>query len=117
MLFVVSGKELSSLIVDGSYNIESLKEYEEWKDANYSLHRKYIRSRVEGSLQVVCDDRLGINSTELLEMLEANTQNDLLMCTLWINNESRARTVECYYEVNTEHRPSTDLVTINIQER
>lgn len=73
-LFKMGEYDLTEHIVVPTYKVNDLPEYEEWKDANYTVHREIARVKAQGSFTV----RFSSVSEyeEFLQTVENNTSTD-----------------------------------------
>lgn len=48
-LFKVGNTDLTNKIINGSYSVNNIPEYNEWKDGAGVTHKDFVRDRVEGN--------------------------------------------------------------------
>ena len=118
MLVLIGAADLTGKIENDTYAVEAEDSFIEWEDGNKRKHRVYIRNKVKGSFNVICDARLGMNSEDFFSLLEENSENHILMLTCWINNKAEYRTVNAYVNIKTKkHTDTTDIFTVELEER
>lgn len=118
MLAMIGVTDLTPNIEDNSYAIESEDEFIEWEDGNHVKHRAYIRNRVKGTFNIICSERLGMNSAEFLSLVKQNMENNILMITCWINNKAEYMTLNAYVKITTKkHTDTTDVFAVELEER
>lgn len=118
MLVLVGSTDLTNKIEDNSYAVEGEDVFIEWEDGNNQKHRVYVRNRVKGAFNVICDSRLGMNSAEFLNLIRENTENNVLLITCWVNNKAEYRTLSAYVKITTKkHTDTTDIFQVELEER
>lgn len=118
MLVLIGSTDLTKKIEDNSYDVEVEDSFIEWEDGNKRKHRVYVKSRAKGTFNVICDARLGMNSTEFFDLIRENTENNILMITCWINNKAEYRTLNAYAKITTKkHTDTTDIFQVELEER
>lgn len=55
-LFKVNNTDMTGHVVQNTYKINNLPVYKEYTDANGMTHKRYIRNRFKGSMQMVFSD-------------------------------------------------------------
>lgn len=55
-LFKVNNTDVTGHVVQNTYKVNNLPVYKEYTDANGVTHKRYIRSRFKGTLQMVFSD-------------------------------------------------------------
>ena len=73
-LFKMGAYDLTEHIVVPTYKVNEQPAYEEWKDANYTIHREITRTKVQGSFTVQFSSL--IEFEEFLNAYESNTVQD-----------------------------------------
>lgn len=73
-LFKMGAYDLTEHIVVPTYKVNDLPEYEEWKDANYTIHREIVRTKIQGSFTVKFSSLSEYE--EFLQAVENNTVDD-----------------------------------------
>ncbi|MBE5852258.1 MAG: hypothetical protein E7299_04800 [Lachnospiraceae bacterium] len=118
MLVMIGSTDLTSKIENNSYVMEAEDSFLEWEDGNKQKHRVYVKSKVKGSFNVICDARLGMSSVEFLELIKENTQNNVLLITCWITNKAEYRTLNAYAKIITKkHTDTMDIFGVEVEER
>lgn len=118
MLAKIGTIDLTKKIEDKTYVMESEDEYIEWQDGNNRKHRVYVRGRVKGSFNVICDSRLGMDANEFLALVDKHTENRVLTITCWVNNKAELQTLSAYVNITTKtHNDTTDIFIVEVEER
>ena len=91
MLAKIGNIDITELINESSYKVESSETYESWKDGNYHEHRRYIREQVSGSFDVVLGEVRGTTLEEFRALVDANSVNHLLTILVHVNNTEIGR--------------------------
>lgn len=118
MLVMIGSTDLTSKIENNSYVMEAEDSFLEWEDGNKQKHRVYVKSKVKGSFNVICDARLGMNSSEFMELIKKNTINNVLLLTCLVTNKTEYRTLEAYVKITTKkHTDTTDIFGVEVEER
>lgn len=119
MQFSIGGIDLTKYIVDETYDVNMEYDFQEWKDSNSFLHRKYERSRIKGAMQIVCSEKSGMSPGEFLDIVHRNTKNDMtMMCRCYVVNIAQERVTTAYYTITQVlHRDNVDIFNLEIMER
>ena len=96
-LLIVYGQDMSEFIDHKNYNVNSEPVYEEWTDANYTLHRDKVRTRVEGSFSIGFTRAADFERfCRLLEMAKNNDETYKIM--LYVNDINRIIPVSVFID-------------------
>lgn len=118
MLVMIGSTDLTDNIEDGSYEVESEDVFIEWEDGNNKKHRIYVRERVKGKFNIICNKRLGMDSSSFLELIKENTENNVLLVTCWVNNKAEHQSISTYVKIITKkHTDTTDIFQLELEER
>lgn len=118
MLAKIGSIDLTKIIENNTYVMEAEDEYLEWQDGYNKNHRVYVRDRVKGSFNVICDSKLGMDSGSFLKVLGEHTKNKVLTITCWVSNKAKLQTLSAYVKINTKlHTDTTDIFVIELEER
>lgn len=86
-LFKMGVYDLTEHIVVPTYKVNEQPEYEEWKDANYTVHREIVRTKVKGSFSVVFSSLSEYE--EFLQAVEDHTIEDgSTQVTVYLHNKA-----------------------------
>lgn len=101
-LFKMGAYDLTEHIVVPTYKVNEQPEYEEWKDANYTLHREIVRTKVQGSFTVQFSSP---NEYEdFLRILDNNTLTDgSTHASVYVHNkahDNQGMVKDCYVFVD-----------------
>lgn len=97
-LFKMGAYDLTEHIVVPTYKVNEQPEYEEWKDANYTVHREIVRTKVQGDFTVNFSSVSEYE--EFLQAVEDNTVEDgSTHATVYLHNKAhddQGITKTCY---------------------
>lgn len=121
---VINGVDYTPFIVEGSYKINTVEQYESWKDANMVEHRVVVTSKIKGSVQILCSEEGNWPEvSEYINDLNGATNNYVLTCLVYVPSLGKSEAIECYYEnENINHIKSiggkfSDIFELKISER
>lgn len=124
MYLQISGTDLSHNVQrEAGYNVNSEPVYDEWENANRTLKRNYVRTRVTGSIDLAFIS--GGTTTALddfLALLEGATSENVLTATVFVQNENDEREIQCFYRLSgnkhivAQSGYAVDLLTLSIEE-
>ena len=128
--------DVTQYVQEKSYNIDSVDDYIEWKDANRRTHRGGYSPKVMGSFEMVFIDGYTVSSGgqssvvdhygDFLTLLANNMTDKVLTISLTVNNLNNVlKTIQCYCDITTKSVRYTKngsncivkRMTINIKER
>lgn len=97
-LFSIGTTDLSDYIVQDTYAINSEPVYKEYEDANGTTHRRHIRYKVQGKMQMYFPDLESYSDfKELLESKRSNV-NHTVPCTLYDNSSGDTVTINAFVD-------------------
>lgn len=121
---VINGVDYTPFIVDGSYKINTVDQYESWKDGNMVEHRIVVSEKVSGSVQILCSEEGNWPEVDdFISDLSAATNNYVMTCLVYVPSLGATKAIECYYDnENVSHIKSsggkfTDIFELKITER
>lgn len=97
MIVKIGGYDLTSIALVGAYEVNNIEEYTEWVDARGITHRDLIRTKVQGSFDVMFKD---INVFDLfVSTLRLNKkQTNTYECELMCNNTNTSKICDCFVD-------------------
>ena len=108
-LFKMGDYDLTERITLPSYKVNGINQYEEWKDADYTLHREITRNQIKGTFTVKfysVDEY-----EEFLEALADATQEDgSVEAEVYMHNLRQVRSTYVFLEFD----PKNTLPNINM---
>lgn len=108
-LFKMGDYDLTERITLPSYKVNGINQYEEWKDADYTLHREITRNQIKGTFTVKfysVDEY-----EEFLEALADATQEDgSVEAEVYMHNLRQVRDTYVFLEFD----PKNTLPNINM---
>lgn len=123
MYLMIDETDLSKYVQREEYNVNAEPIYEEWQNADKLYMRKYIRSRIGGTVTLGFIN--GGSNTPLedfLQLLNDNTTSDILTITVYVQNQNATREIECYYTLSGQKHfelkngYSVDMLVMSIEE-
>ena len=118
MLVMIGSTDLTERIEEDSFEVDAEDIFIEWEDGNNKRHRIYVRDRIKGKFNVICNKRLGMNSEEFINLIKENTEKNILLITCWVNNKAEHRTLSAYVKLTTKkHTDTTDIFQVELEER
>lgn len=130
ILVEIGGVNLTPFIDWGSYKMEHKDQYESWLDGNYTEHRVYTRTKIEGSFRVwlcgmrVLNTETRMDTDEFLDLWNRNTTNSkITTLAVYDQAENRLVVIEAYCEIIPEKHKQMingnyyDTFTIKVRER
>lgn len=127
MLVTINGVDLTPLIDEKSYKMNTEDTYESWLDGNYVEHRIYTRNKVKGSFNI-CLYGQTVNNTVMttsafLNLWNAAVDNHKATLGVFVQNMNSFEAIEAFYHFEgTFHREMIngswcDKLTVSITER
>lgn len=121
-LFTINGKDYTNLIVAPSYKVNYEEEYEEWTDANYTIHHEVTRGRIKGDFSIKFHDENDYRG--LIHDLETNrTTGNYIRIGVYVNNKDTFEIIDAYVKLTVSNivpylgRKKTDSFTVEVEER
>lgn len=90
MTFIVSSTDCSANVIAGTYKVNNKPVYYEWTDADQSVHKRKLRDKVEGTLDMFFRSLTDYNS--FLTTLESATSDGKTALTVSVNNTQSEKT-------------------------
>lgn len=111
-LFSMGGVNYSTHILNNSYKVNEVDEFEEWTDANYVKHRYAGRTKVKGSFEMQF-----LKKSEYEAFISALSTNRLTggtyIASLFVNNKNEVASITCFitFEAGLEQQSNLQLTT------
>lgn len=131
MIFSISTTDLSNQVNSKkSYKMNSTRMFTSVTDADGVEYRNYYRGRVAGSFDMYFIDKEEndreeqntlVSYADFLTLLEQNTANGVLLCTVWVQNKAVTATINCFCDVTMKKESDVNgykvrIVNVKIQE-
>lgn len=97
MTFTVSSTDCSANVVAGTYKVNNKPVFFEWTDAAQSVHKKKLRDKVEGTLDMFFRSLTDYNA--FLTTLESATSDGKTALTVSVNNTNSNKTGNFYVDM------------------
>lgn len=123
MLASLNSTDITKLINESSYKMDSEDVYENWTDGNFREHRVIARSKISGSFEVALYGQDGYDTKKFLELWNGAVRNHIVTILVYVANEGKMRAIEAYYEIaGKSHRQLSsgkylDILSIKLEER
>lgn len=98
---IIGDTDITRLIADDSYKVDSTEVYAEWIDGNKKKHKVLERTKVTGSFNVILRAGWTITDNEFIQLINNNVSENLLTITLWVQNLAKMESVRAYYSIST----------------
>lgn len=104
MQVIIGDTDVTKYVQEKSYKVDSVDEYNEWKDAGKHLHRSGYVARVQGSFELVFID--GYNGEDaygdFLDLIAENSTDKRLTMSVTVGNlNNELKQIVCYYDLQT----------------
>lgn len=132
MIFSISTTDLSAQVNSKkTYKMNSTRQFSSVTDSNGIEYRNYYRERVSGSFEMWFIDPVtppsGNEASSLVEfstfltLVQNNTTNGVLLCTVYVQNKGATQTISCYCDITMKKESDVNgykvrIVKINILE-
>lgn len=93
-LFQVGNTDYTNRVINPSYSVNSVPVYTDWTDGFHVTHRDVYRRRVSGSFQMRFFNNADFAA--FMAALEAVKTSNYYTVTLYVSNESAARSVNVF---------------------
>lgn len=127
MQVIIGTTDVTQFVQEKSYKIDSIDEYNSWKDAGKHSHRGGYLAKVQGSFEMVfIDDPLNDHYGDILTLIANNSTDKVLTIKLTVNNLNNVlKEINCYCDITTNSvrytKNGSDVVVkrmlFNIEER
>jgi hypothetical protein len=104
MQVIIGDTDVTKYVQEKSYKVDSVDDYNEWKDAGKHLHRGGYVSRVQGSFELVFidgyegEDAFG----DFLALIAENSTDKRLTMSVTVGNlNNELKQIVCYYDLQT----------------
>ena len=104
MQVIIGDTDVTKYVQEKSYKVDSVDDYNEWKDAGKHLHRGGYVSRVQGSFELVfIDGYEGEDSYgDFLALIAENSTDKRLTMSVTVGNlNNELKQIVCYYDLQT----------------
>lgn len=119
MLAKIGTTDITELINESTYKVDSTDKFESWEDGNFVEHRVYTRSQVAGSFDVVLGAVRGTTVEQFVSLLDENTTNHVLnKLAVMVNNKGVVQRIDAYYSLDVKKRRTLtdgELVTVSVK--
>ena len=97
-LIKIGNTDCSDNVVRGSYKVNRIDVYKTYEDANGATHRRYIRKKMSGTLQMFF--KFMSDYEDFIELIDANKSATTyaVACTLYDNLSSDVYTVNAFID-------------------
>ena len=126
MIFSINTTDLSNQVNSKkSYKMNSTRMFTSVTDADGVESRNYYRGRVAGSFEMYfidgAEENTLVSYADFLTLLENNTTNGVLLCTVWVQNKAVTATINCFCDVTMKKESDVNgykvrIVNVKIQE-
>jgi hypothetical protein len=99
MLVNIDGNDITKYILAESYDVNSKPVFTSWQDGNYTMHREIHRYKTIGVFSLKFPSDGGTAYEAFIKLLKENSDNDLLLITVFVNNINEYKTMPAYYEM------------------
>lgn len=98
--------DLTRYIPMSKYKVNNIRNYDEWTDANYTIHRQLTDEKAEGDITLVFRSVTQYANFVSFISTYRDSSTGAIKCSLWVNNEHRLK--ENIY-VFLDFEPQDDL--------
>ena len=99
-LVKINNIDFTKNVNETSYVVNSNQEYIEWTDANFRIHRKPCRNRIEGKFDLCFVTEVEYDS--FIDNVEAASDGRLLRITLYVGGDVNDNvTTDVYYTIES----------------
>lgn len=97
-LFKIGATDCSDNVVRGSYNVNRIDVYKTYEDANGATHRRFIRKKITGTMQMFF--KYMEDYADFVELIEDNKSvtTFAVTCTLYDNYSGELFTVNAFID-------------------
>jgi len=104
MQVIIGDTDVTKYVQEKSYKVDSVDDYNEWKDAGKHLHRGGYVSRVQGSFELVFIDGYEGEDAygDFLALIAENSTDKRLTMSVTVGNlNNELKQIVCYYDLQT----------------
>ena len=98
--------DLTTHIPVPNYQVNNIRNYEEWKDASYVIHRQLTDEKIEGSFTLKFNSIQDYEEFVSFYMNNRDLNTGAILCDLWIDNE---HVLKVNKSVFLDFEPQNDL--------
>lgn len=115
--------DLTRFIPMSKYTINNIRNYEEWKDSNYAIHRQLTDEKAVGDFTLRFPT---INDyAQFVNFMTTHRENTTgaIKCLVWLNNEHRTKEINAFLDYEPQNDlpiladKKSDGFTVELQER
>ncbi len=120
---IIGTNDISNLIVDGTYKMDSKDVYESWLDGNYVEHRIITAQKVSGSFDVALSNKNNCTLVQFKAIMTAADNNGAINAAVSLTNTGAVKAIEAYYKLSSQEHirqadgSFLDVLTVELQER
>jgi len=118
-LLIIGGTDFTNYINDSSYKMASQSVFDEWKDADYKIHRNESRKRITGSF-----DMIFTTSSEYDAFISKIESSNLKQMTVYVGGSTNEMVQRNFYYTikDVSHREISSShifhkITVEIEEQ
>lgn len=104
MQVIIGDTDVTKYVQEKSYKVDSVDDFNEWKDAGKHLHRGGYVSRVQGSFELVFIDGYEGEDAygDFLALIAENSTDKRLTMSVTVGNlNNELKQIVCYYDLQT----------------
>lgn len=122
-LFKIGNTDVTGHVVQNTYKVNNLPVFKTYEDANGETHRRFIRRKFRGSLQMVFKDLSDYSSFRALIDANISATNYSVLVTLYDNLTGNYGTVNAFidYEPTVKQMAGLEeymeVIDVTIEER
>ena len=120
---IIGSTDISNLIVDDTYKMDTEEVYESWEDGNRVEHRIYTSSKLRGSFDVVLSSKSGYTLPQFKTLINSATTKNVLLGAFYCTNTGAVKAVYAFCTLTNKSHILTadgsfiDILTVEITER
>ena len=115
--------DLTRFIPMSKYSINNIRNYQEWKDSNYAIHRQLTDEKAEGDFTLRFPSIAQYQSFVAFLSEHRDSLTGAISCSVWLTNEFRTKEINAFLDFEPQNDlplladNKSDGFTVELQER
>lgn len=115
--------DLTRFIPMSKYSINNIRNYQEWKDSNYAIHRQLTDEKAEGDFTLRFPSIAKYQEFIMFLNEHREKMTGAIKCEVWLTNEFRTKEINAFLDFEPQNDlplladNKSDGFTVELQER
>lgn len=102
MLAKIGNTDITNRIIESTYSVDEIKVSHNWTDGFGDKHEDVYKRRLKGEFELWFASNKGETFDDLIDLIDANSTNDVLEITLYVSNKNMFKKTKVHYELESK---------------